>query len=148
MSQPLILLTTDFSDEAAHAYAPTIELAKKIGAKVRVVHVVSDLIWVPAGAPLAPRQHEPDLIDKIELAQKKAGEVVASIGGGPDVDFEVLSGEVPEKILAAYAEEKGARFIAIASHGRSGIRRVVLGSFAESVLRQTLTPVIIYPVPH
>lgn len=147
MADDLILLTTDFSEEAARAYAPTVDLAKRLGAKVELVHIVPDLVAIPYGSLLAPPQHEPDLHAKVKSATEQLGKLAQSLSGEVQVIPTVLTGEYPEKVLASHAEERGAKWIAMASHGRSGLRRIVLGSFAEAVLRHSKTPIAIYPPP-
>lgn len=147
MSKPLIVLATDFSDEAARAYGPTAELARSLGARLAFVHVVPVLMAIPHGALLAPPQSEPDLTQKIDYSRQKLQELAQTLPKDVEVEARVLSGERVEKELTRFAEESGARFLALASHGRSGLRRVVLGSVAEAVLRQTVTPVIIFPRP-
>lgn len=148
MTENRIVLATDFSDEARRAYEPTIRLAREIGARVTLVHVVEDLVVYPHGSILAPRQHEPDLPQRIEEAKRLLEKELESLGDDVAVDYEVRSGEFPEKELCSFAEEIEARFIAIASHGKSGLRRIVMGSFTEAVLRQSITPVIVFPRPH
>jgi nucleotide-binding universal stress UspA family protein len=59
----------------------------------------------------------------------------------------VLEGaDVPRKIVE-YAHEQKAEFIAMATHGRSGLRRLLLGSVAEVVVRQAHVPILLYPPP-
>ncbi len=143
----VIVLTTDFSEEAARAYGPTLDLAKRLGARVEFVHVVPDLVAIPYGSLLAPPQHEPDLAAKVKAAKEELDKITSSLGTDVDVSGAVLTGEYPERVLAAHAQELGAKWIAMASHGRSGLRRIVLGSFAEAVLRHSTTPIAIYPPP-
>lgn len=145
MADDVILLTTDFSEEASRAYAPTFELAKKLGARVEFVHIVPDLVAIPYGSLLAPPQHEPDLKAKVKGATETLEKLAKSFGDAVPITPTVLTGEYPEKILAAHAKEIGAKWIAMASHGRSGLRRIVLGSFAEAVLHHATTPIAIYP---
>jgi nucleotide-binding universal stress UspA family protein len=147
MAAPLILITTDFSAEAERAYAPALELAQKLDARVTILHVVQDLVTIPRGAALAPPQHEPDLSLRVDEAEKRLEEVVKQFKTGVQVEAIVRTAEHPAKEVAHFAESQKAAFIAMASHGRSGIRRVLMGSFAETVLRHVITPVIIYPRP-
>lgn len=147
MTKPLILLATDFSEEATRAYAPTVSLAKRLGGKLTLIHVVPNLMVIPHGSLLAPPQSEPDLTQKVEFSTQKMQELVETLDQEVEIDYQVLSGERVEKVLSEYAEEHGAEFLALATHGRSGLRRVVMGSVAEAILRQTVTPVIIFPRP-
>ena len=47
--------------------------------------------------------------------------------------------------VVGYAQEVGADCIAMATHGRSGLRRLLLGSVAEVVVRRSSVPVVLYP---
>jgi nucleotide-binding universal stress UspA family protein len=47
--------------------------------------------------------------------------------------------------IADYAAENGLSVIALSSHGRSGFRRLVMGSVAEAVLRHARVPVLVFP---
>jgi nucleotide-binding universal stress UspA family protein len=49
------------------------------------------------------------------------------------------------RAVADAADASGAQLIMMSTHGRSGLRRMVLGSVAESVLRTTATPVLLVP---
>ncbi len=68
---------------------------------------------------------------------------------GVDVQVHVIdapAGKVAARICEL-AKETGADMIAVASHGRSGLSRVLLGSVAEHVLRQAEVPVLVVRVP-
>jgi len=147
MTDDVILLTTDFSDESARAYAPTLELAARTGARVLLVNIVPNLVAIPHGSLLAPPQREPNLEARVEATRSRLTELSEELAGEVAVEPHVITAEIPEKALTAFAQECGARWIAMASHGRSGLRRIVLGSFAEAVLRHSQTPVLIYPPP-
>jgi nucleotide-binding universal stress UspA family protein len=59
----------------------------------------------------------------------------------------VESTRIADGIVQA-AEEVSADLIVMSTHGRSGFRRLLLGSVAEGVLRQSAIPVLLIPVPH
>jgi len=56
----------------------------------------------------------------------------------------VLGGE-PSRAICGYASDAGADLIVVGTHGRGGIRRVVLGSVAERVIRGADRPVLVVP---
>ena len=64
---------------------------------------------------------------------------------GAAIELCVREGPVAEAIVRVAAEEK-VDVIAMATHGRSGIRRAVYGSVAEQVLRSSATPVLLVRV--
>ena len=60
--------------------------------------------------------------------------------------YEVLEGSVAET-LAAWAEQNDVDLIIIASHGRSGVSRWVMGSVADRILRSVCVPVMMIRAP-
>jgi nucleotide-binding universal stress UspA family protein len=61
------------------------------------------------------------------------------------VRMEVVEGwSIPEQILAS-ADRLGADLIIMGTHGRSGLRRALMGSVAEEVLRRSHRPVLVVP---
>jgi len=147
MSIRHILLTTDLSDESLRAFGPVETLARKLGARVTLLHVVPDMLAVPYGAPLAPPPSMPDLSEQVDAARERLAELRGKLATDLQVDVEVRSGERIAKVVNDYAETNDVDYIAMATHGRSGLRRMVMGSVAEAVLRQSVTPVILYPRP-
>jgi nucleotide-binding universal stress UspA family protein len=69
------------------------------------------------------------------------GGIRSRLGGGDEIRTIVRPGEAGEEILKA-ADETGARAIAIATHGRSGISRWLYGSTASHLLRHAEVPVL------
>ena len=65
---------------------------------------------------------------------------------GADLSYEVLKGPVASA-LANWAENNGVDLIVIASHGRSGISRWVMGSVSDRVLRAACVPVLMIRAP-
>lgn len=137
-----IVLTTDLSTESQRAFAPAAELAKKLGLAVQLLHVVEDVQVSPHGAPLAPPQSSPDLQEREDEARKKLAEVAAGLGGA---EVTVRSGADVVATICEFAREQGAEYLALSTHGRTGIRHLVLGSVAGEVVRKSTVPVITYP---
>ena len=65
---------------------------------------------------------------------------------GADLSYEVLKGPVAST-LANWAENNGVDLIVIASHGRSGVSRWVMGSVADRVMRSACVPVLVIRAP-
>src|ERR1035441_6306264 len=109
--------------------------------EVRVLHVLQP------SAP-APPQMAPGYAPELDDQKKPAHELVEQIASelrcaGFKVDAAVEVGDIRERIIDA-AEEWGADLIVVGSHGRSGIPRLLLGSVAEFVARQSLLPPAIW----
>lgn len=148
-ANPHIVLLTDFSDASYAAFAPARELAQRLGAKVTVAHVVIEQAAIPHGAPLAPPVPMPpqDVDALMRQAWSDVENAQGKLGSGVEVAGEVLSGDKVHETVCRWAKEQGADFIAIATHGRTGLRRALMGSVAEAVLRHSSVPVVVFPLP-
>jgi len=139
-----ILVPLDGSDLAEKVLPHAIALAKGSGAEVTLATVV-ELNLGAAGAKL-------DAFPQAAAEQKMAlrGEAMVYLqkvqrdlkDQGVRTDAVVLDGDVAIQIIT-YAEQKGFDLIAMATHGRSGIDRFLMGSIAEKVVRSTLKPVLL-----
>ncbi|MEW6278156.1 MAG: universal stress protein [Candidatus Eremiobacterota bacterium] len=97
----------------------------------------SDLVIHDSAQLLAPAVREAYLRSlELDLQQQKLE--------GVEVDPRVLDGEAADAILTL-AEEVGCDLIAMSSHGRTGLKRLVLGSVAEKVARHAPCPVLVFP---
>jgi nucleotide-binding universal stress UspA family protein len=82
-----------------------------------------------------------------ELAQSRTEEAVARARAA-GVESEVaLVSERPAQALADLAEERGARFIVVGTHGESPIRGALLGSVTHKLLEVARTPLVVVPRP-
>lgn len=140
-----ILLTTDLSAESMRAFRPAAELARQYGAKLVLLHVVEDLPVTPHGAPLAPPMHTPGLPEEMEAARKRLEEESRLIEDGIAVEQDVISASNVSQAIADYAKEHDVDLVAMSTHGRSGFRRMVMGSVAEALLRHVHVPVLCFP---
>ena len=138
-----ILLPTDLSSEGERAFTAVDELARANQASVVLLHVVEN-----AGAhPLGEKRTAPTLLagTREELARvcelleprRKAFQAQTTV--------EVLVAPSVSHALCDYAAQNGVSLIALSSHGRSGFRRLVMGSVAEAVLRNSRVPVLVFP---
>ena len=141
-----IVLTTDLSEESKRAFDPTVDLARRLGIGVTLLHVVHDLQVAPHGAPLAPAVSSPELEQEMKEAKLKLGGMRDLLPKDLEIRTEVLVSTNVAGEVAAYAKKNDATFIAVSTHGRTGLRRLVLGSVAEAVLRCSTTPVICFPM--
>ena len=145
MNNPHILLTTDFSEESFAAFDPCAELAAQLGGRITLLHVVAELTAIPHGSPLAPAQEPPDLAQHVKEASKQLEQARTRFGSDMSVEVALETGEEPDETISDYAKAHGVDLIAMATHGRSGIRRLVVGSVTEGVLRRARKPVIVFP---
>jgi nucleotide-binding universal stress UspA family protein len=132
-----ILVATDLSEKAEPAVKLAAEIAAKRKATLVLVHSL-DLLPRPVfgaavpfgGLPVIP---PPELVTE---ARKVADEVLASllVRFGVQGERRVLDGDAATAILQV-SDEIGADLVVVATHGRTGLARVALGSVAEKVVR-------------
>lgn len=144
-----ILFATDLSDESLEALKVACSLAERFGAKIDALYVLSD----PAQYPLMsweifPAVQSTDFYRQSEaegrhaLQEKLAGRLQGSIRG----NLEVLHGSAAEVIVEA-SRDGDHDLIVLSTHGRSGLKRALLGSVAERVLRRAECPVLLVRAP-
>jgi len=124
-----ILFPTDGSRDAQVALLELVPLALSTGATVVVLDVV------PAGdddARSAATDRQKGARRQLELAEVASVECVVEDGQ-------------PGPAIVAAAERRACDVIVMATHGRSGLPRLLLGSVAEYVLRHAPCPVLLVP---
>ena len=140
-----VVVATDFSDGAERALTVAIRFAKLLGATVDIVHVYpmaasGVLSPIPGVVPMPPTP--PDVMDEIERRLEALATQVREAGvNGLTTSLE---GRAADEIVG-YANRVPADLIVMGTHGRTGIRRVLLGSVAEQVLRQARSPLLVVP---
>ncbi len=134
-----ILVPTDFSDMSSKALDYALDLAAKVGASVHVVHVCPLLYYALSAElpddPAFERKLKEQLQKKLEALQQD----VAS--KGRQITTALIDGNPGQAILEA-ATGTGADLIVIATHGRTGMQHLMLGSVAERVVRTSKVPVL------
>jgi nucleotide-binding universal stress UspA family protein len=134
-----VLVPTDFSGDARRP----LEWGVDLGSKVTLLHVVRDLKVVPPGATIAPPISAPGIDEEVAAAKRDVAELAAACEG--EVDGVVVTGGDVARSITTWAEENEIDLIALSTHGRTGFRRMVLGSIAEAVLRHATVPVMCFP---
>lgn len=145
IDRPAILLTTDLSTEAARAYAPTVDLARRLGGRILFVHIVEVTAIAPHGAPLAPVQIPPDTTRAITVARDQLEVEAKKLGADVPVELVCEAAASAVDHIVRLAKERHAQLIAISTHGRRGLRRLMLGSVAEAIVRHATVPVLTFP---
>jgi len=142
---PGIVLTTDLSAESKRAFPPVRELASRLGQKVHLVAVLEDLPFEPTGGGLMAVY--PDRRQIHADWEKALAALADEFGRDLCVHAVVIDAVDVAHAIVDYAKQEGAQLIAMATHGRSGLRRLLLGSVAEQVIRHSTVPVLVYPPP-
>jgi len=139
-----ILVPIDGSGPSRVGLERAIALAKNQKARLRLLHVVDENGVVQG---MEPTMNVGDLLDSLVADGRKilaaAAATVKKHGVKADtVLYEVLIGRVADRIVREAAKWH-ADVIVMGTHGRRGIGRLVMGSDAENVLRQSPVPVLL-----
>jgi nucleotide-binding universal stress UspA family protein len=132
-----VLLATDGSPDAALAAQSAIELCERTGSEMHVVHVGEYL-------PTFYAQTEEEPTELRRTAQQLLDEQTERIraAGGQVAQAHLRLGRPAEQIVNL-SEELGIGVIVIGSRGLGALRRAVLGSVSESVVRHAHCPVFV-----
>lgn len=142
-----ILVGTDLSPEATSRIPAVADLARSLNARITLLHVLETHEAVPHGSPLAPPLGPSANSEARESARARLEERRAAFGSDIEVDLELVTGGDAAEAITAYADANDVDLIAVTTHGRTGLRRVALGSVAESVIRHSRIPVLVLPLP-
>lgn len=137
----LILCPTDFSESASLALRYADEFARSSK---------SDLFVIYADSLIPPPYFTSDQVGELVESRKRARETADRhlqryvrdvLGDGTQVETAIVEGSPVSSILRA-ADQRNAGLIVMGAHGVSGFNRLMLGSVAERVLRETDRPVL------
>ena len=138
-----ILVPVDGSLASDRGLAEAIKLAKALHAQLCLVHVINELmpIWVDTAAyavdiiKLVHEAGEVILEDALEEVRRHEHEAEVRL-------LESIGGRASDAIVR-HAKDWQADLIAMGTHGRRGVTRLVLGSDADNVMRTTPVPVLL-----
>jgi nucleotide-binding universal stress UspA family protein len=147
-----VLLATDGSREAELAARTAADLAQKTDSELHVVHAFG---IAPVGPPVYPQatdiqseEFEAESDKRQRISERRAREVLQTevqkvrSWGGTVAEEHLIEGRVAPGIVAL-AEEIGAGLIVMGSRGMGGIRRALMGSVSDSVVRHAHCPVMV-----
>ena len=139
-----ILVPTDFSEYSDRAVKQAVDIAEQNNAKITLLHVVDKLqqCAIDYCIPLETmmKVQEDSEKEARRRMQEEANRILQS--KKIDVAFDVKAGVPFEEILKQKQDRK-ADLIVIASHGRTGILKTLIGSVAERVMREANCPVLL-----
>ena len=137
-----ILCATDFSDFSNHAIPYGIALAREFKAKLYVCHVIdlsSAAIYGEAVFALEEQQSRMTSYAQNEMTR---------LMGQESLDWEpLITVGNPANEIARMAAEKQVDLAVTASHGRAGLKRLILGSVTERLMRTLPSPVLVVRSP-
>lgn len=140
-----IVLTTDLSENANVATPYAIDLARKYGGSIELLHVCEDTVYYASAAAA-----EGFVVDMEEFSAKIAKDRENALKAAADslvsqygiqIRPVLRKGHAANEIVA-YAKEAKPDVIVIATHGRTGFSHMLFGSVAERVIRTAPCPVL------
>ena len=140
-----IVAALDFSETSSDVLQAALELAGLGHGHIHLLHVVPDVLGMPWMVE-APGIDFDDLQRRSnEEAQERLTALAATLPRQRlDVSTAVVVGTAAIEIVR-YANERAADMVVLGSHGHGVVRRYMLGSVAERVLRQATCPVLVVP---
>ena len=143
MAYQNILVPVDGSETSFAAVAKAAELAKAFGSKITVVQVLTLDPYIAAEYITANQTN--DLIERARASIVKTLEEAKQkfTEQGIEAETKLIEGQVIARAITNAAKDLNADLIVIGSHGRSGLKKVFLGSVAQSILSEGTTPVLI-----
>lgn len=138
-----VLAPVDFSEGATHAARAAAHLARKLGVKLSLIHVLPEVVF-PKG------EEDQEVIRRETLALRRDAEaqlqaLTKKLGLGPEqVEFLLVTG-VDSAQINHVATEMHASCIVMGTRGLTGLPRVLLGSVTDQVVQQAPCPVVVVP---
>ncbi|HYG68383.1 MAG TPA: universal stress protein, partial [Anaeromyxobacteraceae bacterium] len=131
----------DFSDTARGAMQVAVDLARRLGAELTLLHAYPIPGYTfPDGSVVASPAMLEDLSDEADR-HLEAWRREAEGLGVPGVRIAKAIGD-PATEIVRFAKDPGADLLVMGTHGRSGLEHALMGSIAERVLRRAHCPVL------
>jgi nucleotide-binding universal stress UspA family protein len=134
-----LLVATDGSEASRGAVAAALELAKRYSVKlIAVAQVLTNLESENAG-PWVIEQAEKEMRQRLEAVKGMAEEA------GVDCEMILHRGEDPSQEIVAEAVRNKVDMIVMGTHGRTGIKRFIMGSVTGNVIGHTPCKILVVP---
>ena len=151
-----ILVAVDGSLTSNRGLKTAIELAKVHGAVLEAVHVIDDMAIAQGsagfnGAGYVPAQYIDEWLKDLRKSGQRilehAEKVAENRGYRLQTALVETLGQGVAHVVLKQARKLSADLIVMGTHGRRGLRRVLMGSDAEAVLRESRVPVLLVRSP-
>ncbi|MCB9616252.1 MAG: universal stress protein [Sandaracinus sp.] len=139
-----VVVASDLSESSRTALDTAGFFAREHGAKLELLHVFDPSPYVPLALPASGSQLMSQAAKEMrETAEKGLQEQAEAAFPGLEVSVTCLRREDAGEGISEHAKAVGADLIIVGSHGRTGLKRVLLGSVAERVVRLSTCPVLV-----
>jgi nucleotide-binding universal stress UspA family protein len=130
-----ILYPTDFSPYSNQAYFHAVALAEKHRASLTVMYVYVAGVTPLGGRGTADRAYWQDLLEQIRPVDTTI-----------PVNHVLVEGDPPTEIVR-YTHDAAIDLVVMGTHGRTGLERLLMGSVAEKVMRESPCSVLVVKLP-
>lgn len=148
-----ILVAVDGSPTSSRGFKAALDLAQGERATVDILHVVDDLAMVPyvSVGDYIPAQYIDTFLTELRDSGRKvlakAKQLASESGVSANAVLVEAKGSTVAHTILRQARKLHSDVIVLGTHGRRGLRRVLLGSDAEAVLRESRVPVLLVRAP-
>jgi nucleotide-binding universal stress UspA family protein len=143
-----VLVPVDYSEPSAEVLQFGAEIASRLGGSLTVMHVWECMPHAPSDLMVKGRNGKLRRLDDVirENAENEMQQFLesASLPSGLRVETKVVSGEAAQCILRELGTG-GHDLLVMGTHGRGGVKQLVLGSVAEKMVRTSPVPVLVVP---
>jgi len=139
------LVPLDGSEVGEAILPPAMDLGKAVGARFTLLHVVSPQVTLGARVAPLPAGQVAQRQERAEAYLRGVAERIED--AGIETQWRIESHFAPARAILKVAEEEGADLVAIATHGYTGVKRAILGSVTDKVLRGAQWPLLLKRPP-
>jgi len=142
-----ILVCTDFSENSEPARHLACEYAKAFGSTLLLVHVIDSFSSFPSYVDWVGDELE-GILSRLQETARKNLDALGNECGQSGIEVKTCAREgLPPQEIAKLAEEENVDLVVMGTHGRTGVRHLLMGSVARNVLRSVHRPVLIVESP-
>lgn len=148
MSYQHILVPVDGSPSSLVAVDHAIEFAKSLNSKITLVQVLTLDPYIAAEYLSSAQSNDlierarQSILENLKVAEQKFTDA------GITVDVKLLEGQVIQNELLKAVNALNIDLIIMGSHGRTGLKKLLLGSVTQNVLSETHVPVLVVRLPN
>lgn len=138
-----ILIPLDFSDDSLNALKYACELARPLGAELLILYVLEPIYFATPADVYATNTNLAMLMDEQRgVGSQQLARISAELTKKGQRARTVLKTGSPAHVIVDTAKTARADLIVMATHGRTGLAHLVMGSVAEKVVRTAACPVL------
>jgi len=137
-----VLVPTDFSDYSELALQYGVSFCREYGAEMILLHVLEDPFYPATGASFGFDMS--DFFTRMEAETRSRLEEIVSSEAARDIKIQpMIVRGTPFLEIIRVAKERDVDMVVLATHGRTGLAHVLMGSVTEKVVRKAPCPVLV-----